>query len=92
MASCSKENTATVEQYAAIKSTFGASIDPANLSNYATQTKPAYIVKDNTTTNPITNSGATLGRVCFTTKTYQKITPSVAAVATSESLPLEMIK
>ncbi len=65
MASCSKENTATVEQYAAIKSTFGATIDPANLSNYATQTKPAYIVKDNTTTNPITNSGATLGRVLF---------------------------
>lgn len=72
MASCSKENTATVDQYAAIKSTFGATIDPTNLGNYATQTKPAYIVKDNTTTNPITNSGATLGRVLFYDKNLSK--------------------
>jgi cytochrome c peroxidase len=35
------------------------------LSNYANQTKPAYITKDNTAGNPITDKGATLGRVLF---------------------------
>jgi cytochrome c peroxidase len=35
------------------------------LSNYAEQPKPAYITKDNTGNNPITNAKATLGRVLF---------------------------
>ena len=41
-------------------------IDLNNLLNYAGQSKPAYIQKDNTpVANPITNAGATLGRVLF---------------------------
>lgn len=41
-------------------------IDFNNLDNYANQPVPAYIVKDNTpSSNPITDKGATLGRVLF---------------------------
>lgn len=41
-------------------------IDLDNLPNYASQSRPAYITKDNTTAgNAITNAGATLGRVLF---------------------------
>ncbi len=40
-------------------------IDLSNLDNYANQAVPAYITKDNTTNNPITDEGATLGRVLF---------------------------
>lgn len=44
-------------------------LDLTNLANYAAQTRPAYIVRDNTPggagANPITNLGATLGRVLF---------------------------
>jgi len=54
-----------VDPYAAIKLSFGNNIDPRNLLNYANQGKPAYILKDNTRNNPITNSKATLGRVLF---------------------------
>lgn len=69
--SCSKNETAApapvvvVDPYAAIKATFGTNIDPNNLSNYANQGKPAYINKDNTGGNTITNAKATLGRVLF---------------------------
>lgn len=68
--SCSKKDTTTdpgttTDPYAAIKAAFGTRIDPANLANYANQGKPAYIVKDNTGGNPITNAKATLGRVLF---------------------------
>ena len=43
-----------------------AVIDLDNLSNYASQSVPAYINKDNTpNNNAITNEGATLGRVLF---------------------------
>lgn len=65
--SCSKSDP-KVEQpdpYAAIRAAFGANIDPDNLANYAGQVKPAYIVRDNTGANPITNAKATLGRVLF---------------------------
>lgn len=51
--------------YTAISNTFGDNIDFANLYNYANQTIPNYITKDNTTTNPITDKKATLGRVLF---------------------------
>ena len=54
-----------IDPYAATKSTFGNNIDPTNLLNYANQTKPNYITKDNTGTNAITNQKATLGRVLF---------------------------
>lgn len=69
--SCSKNETTptpvpvVVDPYAAIKIAFGTNVDPANLSNYANQGKPAYINKDNTGANPITNAKATLGRVLF---------------------------
>ena len=69
--SCSKKDsfsvkgTATTDTYTAIKATFGTNIDPNNLENYANQGRPAYIIKENTGGNPITNAKATLGRVLF---------------------------
>ena len=69
--SCSKSDTTPVapvvlvDPYAAIKAAFGTKIDPINLANYANQGKPAYINKDNTGGNAITNAKATLGRVLF---------------------------
>ncbi len=60
-----KSNTTTTPTYAAIKAAFGVNIDPTNLANYANQAKPAYINKDNTGSNAITNTKATLGRVLF---------------------------
>lgn len=51
--------------YEAIKAKFGNRIDLENLANYATQTIPSYITKDNTAGNEITDKGATLGRVLF---------------------------
>jgi len=67
LVACSKTDTPAVTQtvYTAIANAFGAQIDLNNLANYAAQTKPAYIVKDNTGNNPITNAKATLGRVLF---------------------------
>ncbi len=53
------------DPFAATKLAFGTNIDYANLYNYANQTKPNYIVNDNTTTNVITDTKATLGRVFF---------------------------
>jgi cytochrome c peroxidase len=55
----------TVDAYAAIKAFFGTEIDPLNLANYANQGKPAYITRDNTGSNSITNVKATVGRVLF---------------------------
>jgi len=44
----------------------GGNIDLDNLFNYANQSKPAFILKDNTpANNPITDEAATLGRVLF---------------------------
>ncbi|MEY3676691.1 MAG: hypothetical protein RJB67_1181, partial [Bacteroidota bacterium] len=58
-------NVTATTLYTAITAAFGSEIDPNNLANYAAQAKPAYIVKDNTGNNPITNAKATLGRVLF---------------------------
>ena len=44
---------------------FGHVIDIDNLDNYANQSVPAYIQRDNTAGNPITDAGATLGRILF---------------------------
>ena len=63
--SCQENSPASVGTYPAIKAEFGTTIDPLNLANYAAQSKPAYITKENTASNPITNEGATLGRVLF---------------------------
>jgi cytochrome c peroxidase len=65
---CSKKEdsiTNTTVNYAAIKAAFGSNIDLGNLINYEGQSIPAYITKDNTTTNPINNAKATIGRVLF---------------------------
>ena len=65
--SCSSSDSGSnyVDPYANVKATFGTTIDLDNLANYANQNIPAYITKDNTSGNPITNKGATLGRVLF---------------------------
>ncbi len=65
---CSKKEDSinnTTIKYAAIKAAFGTNIDLDNLENYESQTRPAYIVKDNTASNPIANAKATIGRVLF---------------------------
>jgi cytochrome c peroxidase len=67
--SCNDNNeddyTAITETYPAIQAEFGNSVDLNNLANYANQTVPAYITKNNSALNPISNKGATLGRVLF---------------------------
>ena len=60
--SCSKSK---IGNYPAVEAKFGANINLNQLANYANQSKPAYITKDNTGANPITNAKATLGRVLF---------------------------
>lgn len=67
--SCKKTDTNgtgnTTQSYTDILAAFGSNIDPNNLLNYSNQTRPAYINKDNTAGNVISNSKATLGRVLF---------------------------
>lgn len=60
-----KKSTSDTNSYTAIREKFGTRIDPTNLANYANQSKPTYITKDNTGSNTITNAKATLGRVLF---------------------------
>ena len=55
----------TTDSYPNVITAFAGKIDLNNLYNYANQSKPAYITKDNTAGNPITDKGATLGRVLF---------------------------
>ncbi|WP_211220207.1 cytochrome-c peroxidase [Rudanella lutea] len=63
---CTEQSASVdVDPYAAIKARFGTRIDPTNLLNYANQSVPSYITKDNGRANPITNAKATLGRVLF---------------------------
>jgi cytochrome c peroxidase len=57
--------TAITETYPAVQAEFGSSVDLNNLANYANQTVPSYITKDNSVLNPISDKGATLGRVLF---------------------------
>ncbi|AZA55574.1 cytochrome-c peroxidase [Chryseobacterium sp. G0201] len=50
----------------ALTAAFGDNINLNNLANYADQEIPSYILQDNTSfLNPITDRGATLGRVLF---------------------------
>lgn len=51
--------------YPFVEAEFGSSIDLNNLENYANQTIPIYITKDNSQGNIITDKGATLGRILF---------------------------
>ena len=66
--SCSKNETTLGDPtnlYQAINDHFSHSIDLDNLDNYANQSIPNFITKDNTKDNPITDKGATLGRILF---------------------------
>jgi cytochrome c peroxidase len=64
--SCSNDNdSVSTDLYPNVTAKFAGKIDLNNPSNYANQGKPAYITKDNTAGNPITDKGATLGRVLF---------------------------
>lgn len=71
---CTKEttiiNNASVDKFVNTIATFGTNIDFNKLANYAKQPIPAYITKDNTTTNPITDEKATIGRVMFYDKNF----------------------
>jgi cytochrome c peroxidase len=60
-----KKNSAPTGSYPEIQAKFSGRIDPNNLTNYANQGKPGYIVKDNSAGNNITDAKATLGRVLF---------------------------
>lgn len=64
LVSCKKE-TPTVQAISAVEATFNGNIDLNHLENYANQTIPGYITKDNTGSNVLTDKGATLGRVLF---------------------------
>ena len=66
LSSCSQGTEAEIEpENLAINQTFGAKIDLNALPNYAAQAIPAYIRKDNTRNNSITDQKAILGRVLF---------------------------
>ena len=65
--SCSTEEDVLLNNasYETVMEIFPGTIDLYNLDNYAAQQIPEYITKDNTRNNPITDKGATLGRVLF---------------------------
>lgn len=67
--SCSSSDNSSdyveIDPYPNVSAKFKGKIDLNNPSNYANQIIPAYITKDNTAGNPITDKGATLGRVLF---------------------------
>jgi len=73
ISSCTKMDMSTIstisnnafDPFAASKAAFGSNIDFSNLSNYANQSKPNYITNDNSGTDTIKNSKATLGRILF---------------------------
>ncbi|WP_395047687.1 cytochrome c peroxidase, partial [Flavobacterium sp.] len=68
LASCSKNDDEYIPiapTYPNVEAAFGNTIHLNSLANYSNQPIPNYITKDNTAGNPITNKGATLGRVLF---------------------------
>ena len=68
LTSCSDNSDSNYEEipsYPFVEAEFGSSIDLENLSNYANQSVPSYIIKNNSQGNVITDKGATLGRVLF---------------------------
>lgn len=63
---CKKEEeSSNTAENSILAKTFGDHIDLDNPGNYSNQSVPAYITKDNTNGNVITDAGATLGRVLF---------------------------
>jgi len=73
-------DTTLINTYPAVLAAFGSNIDLNNLSNYAAQTVPAYITKDNSAADPVTNAGATLGRVLFYDKSLS-VTNTIACAS-----------
>ena len=65
LASCKADEPMPLPENGDLSIYFGDNIDLDNLENYANQPIPAYITKNNGTNNPITDKGATLGRVLF---------------------------
>ncbi|MEY2701734.1 MAG: hypothetical protein RLY43_367 [Bacteroidota bacterium] len=66
--SCNKEDnyeSLPTDSYPNVVAVFGANLDLNNLQNYANQTVPGYITKDNSNGSVITDKAATLGRVLF---------------------------
>lgn len=59
------EGASTNEIYPNVVAAFGDHLDLNHLSNYANQTIPTYITKFNDANQPISDKGATLGRVLF---------------------------
>lgn len=51
--------------YPEVSAAFGGAINLDHLDNYANQPIPGYITKNNVNGNPVTDKGATLGRVLF---------------------------
>ncbi len=68
LTSCSSNSDDTYEEvptYPFVEAEFGTSINLEQLDNYANQTVPNYIIKNNAQGSLITDAGATLGRVLF---------------------------
>jgi cytochrome c peroxidase len=67
LTNCTKKdaNSDTLDPLTAAKTAFGTAIDFNALPNYANQSKPAYITKDNAGGNGIIDKQATLGRILF---------------------------
>jgi cytochrome c peroxidase len=68
LTSCSNNSDDTYEEvpsYPFVEAEFGTSINLESLDNYANQTIPPYIIKNNAQGSSITDAGATLGRVLF---------------------------
>jgi cytochrome c peroxidase len=67
LTNCTRKDASsdTLDPLAAAKTAFGTAIDFNALPNYANQSKPAYITKDNAGGNGIIDKQATLGRILF---------------------------
>lgn len=67
LASCGSSDSEyqNIDSYPNVAATFGNNIRLDNLANYANQPIPNYITRNNVNGNPITDKGATLGRVLF---------------------------
>lgn len=68
MVACNKNDSNNVPSsasYPLVEAMFAGKIDLNNLENYAAQTVPAYIAKNNAGAFAISNAKATLGRVLF---------------------------
>ncbi|UGS22779.1 hypothetical protein [Flavobacterium channae] len=62
LTSCSNnsdDNYEAIPQYPFVEAKFGSSVDLENLANYANQSTQAYIIKDNSLGNTITDAEAT---------------------------------